>query len=368
MIEANPLKGNYISEWFGQRIFPEVRLSDASITGNNWGLCPFLSGIQRERTQCIKGENSFGVCTINSLGVDTRKDWLVCPYRVIDSAIVKNGCETIFEGSTSISPIPVSILNDKKGMTLLEKGLEDNGRAVVFFQDKLGGEISISGTRASPEIAFDVTVVEITRTREGLKVGQYGFIEIQTMDFHGSYRRAVSNLRDAHRLHKRKFSRALRENQSWMSENVEGPNIANVFKRTFYQTLLKFELSRKGAAAGTILALPQSVWDSWQPFLGRPMIEQIEGSHYRIKGTDNDQYHGTRAWIFVFDLDEKSLEPISPVDVAAKIRVSATDLIEHAFINVPKEMLRWATNEDNLLRRIRARIQRALPDTEIAID
>ena len=79
------------------------------------------------------------------------------------------------------------------------------------------------------------------------------------MDFHGSYKHAVSNLRDAHRLHKKYFSKALKDNPSWMAQGVEGPNIANVFKRTFYQTLLKFELSKKGAAAGTILALPQSV-------------------------------------------------------------------------------------------------------------
>jgi hypothetical protein len=183
----------------------------------------------------------------------------VCPYRVIDSEIVMNGCETVFNSTASIAPIPVSILKEKKGLELLEESLDKNHRAFLFFQDKLGGEISISGTPASPEIAFDVTAVEVTRVKGALQVGQYGFIEIQTMDFHGSYKHAVSNLRDAHRLHKKYFSKALKDNPSWMAQGVEGPNIANVFKRTFYQTLLKFELSKKGAAAGTILALPQSV-------------------------------------------------------------------------------------------------------------
>jgi Restriction endonuclease NotI len=358
-------KGNFISEWFGQRIFPEVRLNDSAISGSNWGVCPFLSGIKRERTQCIKSENAFGVCTINSVAGPTRRDWIVCPYRVIDSEIVKNGCEAIFKSAASIAPIPVSILNDKKGLALLEESLDQNQRAFVFFQDKLGGEISISGTPASPEIAFDVTAVEITRNKGDLIVGQYGFIEIQTMDFHGSYKHAVSNLRDAHRLHKKRFSKALKENSSWMSQGVEGPNIANVFKRTFYQTLLKFELSKEGAAAGTILALPLSVWDSWQPFLGRPKIEHIAGVEFRIQGSDNKTYHGTNAWIFVFELNDKSVGPISPVNITAKIRVSATDLIEHAFVNVPKNMLHWATNEDALLQRIRSRIQKALPNIPV---
>lgn len=361
----SPTRGNFISEWFGQRIYPDVRLSDKSLSGANFGACPFLSVVKRQRTQCIKNDNAYGVCTINSVGIDTRRDWLVCPYRVIDSDIVKTACEAIFRHSTEIAPIPISVLSEKTGDTILEEALSAHGTAFIFFQDKLGGEISISGTPASPEIAFDITVVEISRNSGTLKIGRYGFIEIQTMDFHGSYKHAVSNLRDAHRLHKKGFSKALAQNAPWMSEGVEGPNIANVFKRTFYQMLLKFELSKEGAATGTVLAIPRSVWESWQPFLGGPEIEHIEGIHYRIKGSDNKNYHGTNAWIFVFELDSTSTLPISPVNITARIRVSAVDLIEHAFVNVPKNMLHWTRSDDALLQRIRSRVQKALPTLQI---
>ena len=34
-------------------------------------------------------------------------------------------------------------------------------RVFVYFQDKLGGEISLSRTGASPELSFDITVVEL---------------------------------------------------------------------------------------------------------------------------------------------------------------------------------------------------------------
>lgn len=364
-MKSPTVRGNFISEWFGQRIYPQVKLSNAAVTGKNWGICPFLSGIKRQRTECIKNENAYGVCTINSVGVDQRQDWLVCPYRVIDSDIVKAGCETIFQAASANVPIPVSILGDKKGMAVLDEAFRRYQKAFLFFQDKLGGEISISGTAASPEIAFDVTVVEILRNDDVLKVQRYGFIEIQTMDFHGSYKHAVANLRDAHRLHKKGFSKALAKNPAWMSEGVQSPNIANVFKRTFYQTLLKFELSKDGAAAGTILAIPKSVWDSWQPFLGRPEIEHVNGLNFRVRGSDNESYHGTNAWIFVFELDSESLESISPTKIVAKIRVSATDLIEHAFVNVPKNMLHWIKTDDALLLRIRSRIQKALPTLQI---
>ena len=331
-------RGNYISEWFGQRISPEVRLDDNAISGSNWGICPFLSGIKRERTTCIKTENTFGALYINSVGVDARRDWLVCPYRMIDSDIVKNGYETIFRIPASIAPIPVSILNDKAGLALFEESLNSNRRAFVFFQDKLSGEISISGTPTSPEIAFDVTVVDIKRRKNSLRVSKYEVIEIQTMDFHGSYKHAVSNLRDAHRLHKKKFSVALAQNPAWMSQSVEGPNIANVFKRTFYQTLLKFELSKESAAAGTILALPQAVWDIGSRFsVARGRTCRRVG--ISDQGKRHRDYHGTNASIFLFELDGQNAAPISPVNITAKIRVSATDLVEHAFVNVPKSMV-----------------------------
>lgn len=338
---------------------------EVGFQGNLWiklRICPFLSSIKREKSPCIKPENAFGVCTINSVGGGIRKDWLVCPYRVIDSEIVKISCTTIFGLEPAVPPIPISILNQRTGIADLNKSLSQSGIAFVFFQDKLGGEISISGTSSSPEIAFDVTVVEICRTGSGgIKLNRYGFIEIQTMDFHGSYKAAVKNLSDAHRLHKNKFTSALMNNPSWASERVEGPNIANVFKRTFYQTLLKFELSREGAAAGTILALPESVWDSWQPFLGRPTIEGVSDSEYRILGGDPETYHGTNAWIFVFDLNDEAGTSISPVRIKYRIRVSATDLLHDAFVAVPKHMYRVATIDDALLSRIRERIRRAIP-------
>ncbi len=327
----------------------------------NWSVCPFLTSIKREKTPCIKNENAFGVCTINSLGGGVRKDWLVCPYRVIDSEIVRSGCAAIFGTLPLSRPIPISILNDKKGLAILDQTLDENQKAFVFFQDKLGGEISINGTPASPEIAFDITVVEITRSKSrSLKVDRYGFIEIQTMDFHGSYKAAVANLRDAHRLHGKNFSIALSQNQNWASKDIEGPNIANVFKRTFYQTLLKFELSKGGAAAGTILALPEAVWESWQPFLGQPTVEHVIDSEFRIAGSDNHDYHGTNSWIFVFDLNDQRDTPISPVVIKSRIRVSATDLVQHAFVAVPKNILHWARTENLLLNRIRDRMRRGI--------
>lgn len=360
------LKGNFISEWFGQRIYPDVRLDFKSVSGTNWGTCPFLSAVKREKAKCIKAENAFGVCTISSAAGEAHKDWLVCPYRVIDSKIVNGSCAAIFGQEPAVPPIPISVLNHGGGIADFDRSLAQHGTVLVFFQDKLGGEISISGTRSSPEVSFDITVVEISRAGSGaIRVNRFGFIEIQTMDFHGSYKAAVRNLEDGRRLHKNDFPAALRENQLWASERIEGPNIANVFKRTFYQTLLKFELSKEGAAAGTVLALPEAVWESWQPFLGCPAVERVSESEFWIAGADTKSFHGSNAWIFIFDLDDQAAEAISPVRIKSRIRVSASDLVRHAFVAVPDTMLRIVKTDDLLLRRIQDRVRKAIPTLSI---
>jgi hypothetical protein len=129
-------------------------------------------------------------------------------------------------------------------------------------------------------MSFDVTLVEVLKGEaDGFELGRYGIMEVQTMDFHGSYKQAVDALNNALDLHKKSFPGALGENLEWAGRGVQSPNIANVFKRTFYQMLVKFQLSTGKAAAGTVLALPRAVWDSWQPFLGAPKLRPGAGKY-----------------------------------------------------------------------------------------
>ena len=133
--------------------------------------------------------------------------------------------------------------------------------------DKLGGEIDIPGSKRSPKFKLDTTLVEILGSGKGASIGRHGILEVQTMDFHGSYREATLSLTHALKLHPRDFATQLRANPNWASAGIESPNIANVFKRTIYQILFKFQLGHHPDCAGAILALPGSVWESWQPHL-----------------------------------------------------------------------------------------------------
>lgn len=207
-------------------------------------------------------------------------------------------------------------------------------------------------------MSFDITVAEIVPSEGGFTVARYGILEVQTMDFHGSYRQAVQNLKDALRLHQDSFAESLRNNLQWSADRVEGPNIANVFKRTFYQVLLKFQLSGRGAAAGTVLAIPQSVWDSWQPFLGAPEIEYREDGSCRLKVADPipEAPGSTNAHICVFDLDASADNAISPIRLKTHLRVTAEQLSHHAFTVVPAGMLESLTKNDSILARIKMRL------------
>ena len=360
-------KGNYISEWLGQRIYPVVRIDVKQFPKGAYETCPFLTPVLRQQTRCVKNENSLGVCTINAASNGPRQDWLACPYRVIDSGIVTDACEKIFAEKPTSAPTPAPLLADVRKKAAFEKAVRSTGRGYVFFQDKLGGEISILGTDRSPEMAFDITIVEVGYQGGQFQIGRYGILEVQTMDFHGTYKRAVSNLRDAYRLHGKAFAQALKEKQAWAAEDIEGPNIANVFKRTFYQIMLKFELGGKGAAAGTVLAIPQAVWDSWQPFLGNPTLEKLPDGTFRIKPiAEKEGASAPNAYICVFDLDAESTKSISPVRVRQFIRVSPDVLSHHAFTVVPKNMLTALQGQDSILASIKARLSAVWPDLTVA--
>jgi hypothetical protein len=251
----------------------------------------------------------------------------VCPYRALDDGLLGDMVRRLY-GIPPLDPVvirPVVSLADEADRSDILNAVHGGARVFVYFQDKLGGEISLSRTGASPELSFDITVVELLRAdsdslwpglgEPSVTVGKYGVIELQTTDTHGTYAHAVEALSHALDLHNERFSEQLAEHPEWPGRRVEGPNISNVFKRTFYQVAFKFQVTKRETSVGCVLALPQPVWDSWQPFLGAPELhEQLDGT-WRLL---DDQAARPSDWIYVFDIDT---EP-SPGGRPAPIRVS----------------------------------------------
>jgi hypothetical protein len=251
-------------------------------------------------------------------------------------------------------PAPELAKEDVRGR--VKSTLGNGGAVVVYFQGKLGGEISLSATSRSPEVSFDTTLVQLAFTKPDILVAdRYGIFEIQTMDFHGSYRRVVQNLNDALRLHRKDFPDVLQQKPHWLSEKIEGPNIANVFKRTFYQMMLKFHIGTHGSCVGCVLALPRSVWDSWQRHLGMPSLTPGKDGTYALLGPDGSSRQSP-TWIYVFDIQPTSGPDPDPIIVSTIITTDADSVAQYALKVVPGTVVEESGVSDRILQTIRRRL------------
>lgn len=239
----------------------------------------------------------------------------------------------------------------------ISRTLKDGVCNVVYVQDKLGGEISLSPTIRSPELSFDITLVELVEAADTPVVSRYAVLEVQTMDFHGTYKYVVKNLKDALRLHGTLFPGILQANLNWLSDHIEGPNIANVLKRTFYQMTLKFQIGGHGACAGTALAIPAAVWDSWQRHLGAPELIPGDGGIYKLRPPDRDVSETSApAWIYVFDVDAESAETPNTITLTKVIATDADSVAHFALKVAPEAALAVGGSADRVLETIRKRL------------
>lgn len=332
------MNGNYISEWFGHRMYPQVVSSSSSVQGQQKERCPFLSDTTGTETECIKHPSSKGVCTISSTSNGPRQDWVACPYRAFDREMMDAIATRLYDFApeTNVHIYSAPSLATEQRQTEVLRLIDADETVLVYFDQKMGGEIQLSATDRSPQVSFDTTFVQLVPGEQSLSLGRFAIMEIQTMDFHGSYRHAVKNLKDALRLHKDDFPSQVEQNQQWLSESIEGPNIANVFKRTFYQLMFKFEMALTPDCAGSALAIPVAVWDSWQKFLGAPdLLNHPNGTH-RLPKPDEDDDQRLPCWIYVFDFDESADETPSPMRIQKMIRTSAEALAHHAIEEAPR--------------------------------
>ena len=364
----------HVAEWFGHRVFPVVDTGDSAASDQQSGRCPFLTQTLKASTGCVKAANSRGVCTISAASNGSRQDWLVCPYRALDDGLLADMVKRLYDipalGLVLIRPVVV--LGDEAVRTGIRRAFRDGERVFIYFQDKLGGEIGLSRTAASPELSFDITIAELLADhaeprspdlgQQSFRLGKYGVIELQTTDTHGSYKHAVTALTSALDLHGDRFHQMLAENPESAGRRIEGPNISNVFKRTFYQIAFKFQVTRRDTSTGCALALPQPVWDSWQPFLGAPDLHEQADGTFRLL---DDHTANPTNWIYVFDIDNHpgpAGQP-APIRVSLVIGTDAATLSRAAFEVAPARAVRHDGEIDVVADTIARRLSRYLPIT-----
>jgi len=353
-------RGNFISEWFGHRVHPEVISDVKALDDQRKKRCPFLTDAKKEETQCIKAPASKGVCTVSSVSNLIRQDWLACPYRAIGPQLLNEAVKRLYNLPKTARFIahPAILFEDAAERELVTASLTDGERVFIYFDERLGGELSIPATAKSPELSFDITIVEIITANGVLGLGRFGVLEIQTMDFHGSYRDAVKNLEDGLRLHGVTFPKNLQEHQEWLSDSVEGPNIANVFKRTFYQMMFKFQLGPSPSCVGCALAIPTSVWDSWQKHLAAPTLSNEGDGISGLFKPGASKPKEVPAWILVFDTDKAGKVTPAPLVFDKIIATDAPSISHYALEEAPREALKTVLTEEGffglMARRLRA--------------
>jgi hypothetical protein len=363
-------RGNFISEWFGHRVYPTVRDTQASRRDQSGQTCPFLSAATDAPRACIKAEASKGVCTISSPSNVRRQDWLACPYRALSPELLNLAVRHLYGiGKTSVLFItPANRLEDEDTRSAVHSRLAKGERIFVYFDRNLGGELSIPGTERSPEFSFDVTLFEIHLEREMPCVGRFAVLEIQTADFHGSYRTATRNLREGLRMHGSNFGATLQANQRWLGEGVEGPNISNVFKRTFYQMMFKFQLGKHSRCAGCVLAIPESVWDSWSKHLAAPLLQPKPDGTYNMYKPGSSRPAKVPAWIFVFEIDSSAPATPSPLVFTKIIATDAPSASYYALEEAPAAALENIASSAGLFGLMARRLRRLWPDLASTIE
>lgn len=333
--------GNFVSEWFGHRMYPRVVSTPRAVADQAAERCPFLTQAVGEERPCIKADAAKGVCTISCSSNGPRQDWLVCPYRALSDDLVSHAIRKLYQLTDVDEPFvaPAAALIKQVVRDSIVSHLSNERRVFIYFDKKTSGELSIPATPRSPEFSFDVTIVEVTLENERPHIGRFGILEIQTMDFHGSYREAVRNLREGLRMHRHDFGKSVEANRWWLAEGIEGPNIANVFKRTFYQMMFKFGLGQHERCAGCVLAIPRSVWDSWQRHLGGPNLTLEPDGTFRLAASNHTVPSPCPAWIHIFEPEFDSSVTPSPLRVHQVIGTDARAISHWALEVAPEAAL-----------------------------
>jgi hypothetical protein len=150
------------------------------------------------------------------------------------------------------------------------------------------------------------------------------------------------------------------KNPEWARRKMEGPNIANVFKRTFYQVAFKFQVTKHESSVGCLLALPQPVWDSWQPFLGAPELREQGDGTWRLL---DDRSPDPTDWICVFDISEQPGEDGGPADVNLRLMIGtdAATLSRAALEVAPAKAVAYGGTEDAIMAAVTRKLRAYLP-------
>ena len=358
------LPKNFVAEWFGHVVWPASEVSDtpSAIADQRGERCPFLSNALARDTLCTKkaqingNECRTGFCTASSPSSCEREDWLACPWRVFDArfSLIEDAIRRLYSipdgDEIFVSPLTrFGSETAKLFVRALDERVPGTPRVFAFASNPpdLGGEVDIPETLRSPGNKVDVSIFEVVGTDGGVpRVGRSAIFEIQTADFHGSPLHAVARLRQhgPPGNHADEYHEDIASNAADLGEKVEGPNKANIFKRTIYQMILKIQMAKDPSCAGFAVVLPEPVWNSWSRHLGQPTLDPDPEDASVLRLRAPTAVHGAGAepvvepepaWILVFKIDRSSTSSPRQLVITKRIATDSVALLYYAFDQAP---------------------------------
>ncbi|QNA75367.1 hypothetical protein C8250_028875 [Streptomyces sp. So13.3] len=355
---------NFIAEYFGHQVYPKVASSELALADQQAEHCPFLTLALDEDTACAKGDTAKGICTVSTAVEGVRYDWLVCPHRALDPAFMGSAARRLFnyQPHEVLHFIGAPTLAHEATQQQVLEALKNGERVLLYFQEKLGGELGIRKTAVTPELSFDWTLIEIVDVAPNFQLGRVGILELQTMDFHGSYKHALGEVRDKFEADPDDFQNVLDSDvgRAALSKKMEGPNLSNVFKRTFYQMAYKFQLAKHDDCSGCGFAIPYPVWQSWLRHLGNPQTVDNGDGTFSL-GSTPQSTTVRKTWIFVFKFGDEVGPKPRDIQMWRSIHVDVETLIDLALRHSPNLAVESGEPIKSVTEKATQRIRRLWP-------
>jgi hypothetical protein len=126
--------------------------------------------------------------------------------------------------------------------------------------------------------------------------------------------------------------------------------------------MLKFQIGADPECGGCVLALPQSVWDSWQRHLGRPELQQQPDGTFVLAEEGGGLPQPVSAWIYVFDIEASATTLPNNIALRKVIATSAAAVAHYALKVAPEAAVSGSGSADRVLAAIRRRLASWWPE------
>jgi hypothetical protein len=126
--------------------------------------------------------------------------------------------------------------------------------------------------------------------------------------------------------------------------------------------MFKFQLGQSARCAGCVLAVPMSVWESWQRHLGNPVLTPESDGTWNLFRGGQARPAVVPAWVYAFDLDPAATASPGPIVLAKIIATDAASMSYYALDVAPAAALANIASPTGMLALLARRLNGLWPE------